>query len=158
MPPNSQVALVIDLHTFDLWKPPGCGIRAAALWHCPTDSRLHLKKDKHLTGALKCSMHTRRLGAQELRQRPIVNKWPWLNHWIQWSHGSERILHQGQADPVWCVDWAPLGHYFVTSGKDTWRHCRGPGDPLWWWFYGGFMDGLQSYRSRFLGVFGVRFG
>ncbi|CAL1143631.1 unnamed protein product [Cladocopium goreaui] len=49
------------------------------------------------------------------------------------TRSSTLALSYRQADPVWCVDWAPLGHYFVTSGKDgealLWSAARS-GEPL----------------------------
>ena len=29
------------------------------------------------------------------------------------------FFHRGQTDPVWCLNWTPLGPYFVSSGKDS---------------------------------------
>ncbi|CAL1161529.1 unnamed protein product [Cladocopium goreaui] len=65
------------------------------------------------------------------------------------TRSSTLALSYRQADPVWCVDWAPLGHYFVTSGKDgealLWSAARS-GEPLR--VYGAAGPEVQALRVQ----------
>lgn len=65
------------------------------------------------------------------------------------TRSSTLAVSYRQADPVWCADWAPLGHYFVTSGKDgealLWSAARS-GQPLR--VYGAAGPEVQALRVQ----------